>query len=375
MLILSIGIGVLAGTVLSAWNPASSPFVAASTQGIKQASSVPGAPAPTNSGPSQLQLTQEIAPLKAKLEALLQQYSGFTPGVFLLDLDSNNYLDLSGTHSFAAASTIKVPILIALFQEVDAGKIRLDEKLTLTKEMIAQGSGDMQYLQPGSQFTVLDVATKMIIISDNTATNMLIARLGGLSALNQRFNSWGLTETILNSVLPDLKGTNVTSPKELTSLMVRVSQGDLVSLRSRDRILDIMRRTVNNSQLPQGLGEGATIAHKTGDIGTLIGDVGLVDMPNGKRYVATVLVKRAFNDDRAYDLIQKISRTIYQHLSGSATVSDAISTPSPSAAAGAQSSQADADPGNTEAQHSPHHPITPEQAPSHSNPMQASTQQ
>jgi hypothetical protein len=81
--------------------------------------------------------------------------------------------------------------------------------------------------------------------------------------------------------------------------MTRISQGELVSMRSRDRVLDIMRGTVNRSQLPQGLGKGATIAHKTGDIGGLIGDVGLIDMPNGKRYSLTVLVKRSFNDDSA----------------------------------------------------------------------------
>jgi beta-lactamase class A len=211
-----------------------------------------------------------------------------------------------------------VPILVAFFQDVDAGKIRLDEKLTMKKELIAQGSGDMQYLSPGTQFTALETATKMITISDNTATNMLIQKMGGLQALNNRFKSWGLSATVLRNVLPDLQGTNTTSPKELASLMVRVSQGELVTLRSRDRLLDIMRRTVNNSQLPQGLGEGATIAHKTGDIGSLIGDVGLVDMPNGKRYAAAVLVKRGFNDDRAYDLIQKISRVIYQHLNQAA---------------------------------------------------------
>jgi beta-lactamase class A len=67
--------------------------------------------------------------------------------------------------------------------------------------------------------------------------------------------------------------------------------------------------------LPQGLGEGATISHKTGDIGRLIGDVGLVDLPNGKRYAVTVLVKRSYNDDRAYDLVRQISRMIYQYLS------------------------------------------------------------
>jgi len=312
MLILSVGVGVLAGTVLSTWNPSSHVFLSnAVNQPIKQASS--GKPTQPMTTTAALPLAQELTPIKGVIQATTQQYPGFTPGVFLIDLDTNNFMDLSGTASFPAASTIKVPVLIAFFQDVDAGKIRLDEKLTMRKDLIAPESGDMQFLPVGTQFSALEIANKMITISDNTATNMLIDRLGGIQALNQRFKSWGLTATQISNPLPDLKGTNTTSPKELASLMVRVSQGELVSLRSRDRLLDIMRRTVNNSQLPQGLGEGATIAHKTGDIGSVIGDVGLIDMPSGKRYATAVMIRRAVNDDRAYDLVQKISRVMYQY--------------------------------------------------------------
>lgn len=326
MVILSIGVGVLAGTVLTAWNPGNTLFLAdASHQAVKPAESLPAEAPSVHPASAPLELTTEIAPLKTKLQTLVQQSPGFAPGLFLIDLDNYNYLDITGSVAFPAASMIKVPILIAFFQDVDAGKIRLDEKLAMRKEMIAQGSGEMQYLPPGTQFTALETATQMIIVSDNTATNMMIVRLGGITALNERFKSWGLAATSLKNVLPDLQGTNVSSPKELASLMVRVSQGELVSMRSRDRMLSIMQRTVNNSQLPQGLGEGATIAHKTGDIGTLIGDVGLVDMPNGKRYAAAVMVKRSFNDDRAYELVQKMSNVIYQHLNG--TVKGAASIP------------------------------------------------
>lgn len=373
MLILSIGVGVLAGTVLSAWNPGNTLFLAdASHQAVKPAESPPAVAPSAHPASAPLELTTEITPLKAKLQTLVQQSPGFAPGLFLIDLDNYNYLDLTGSVAFPAASMIKVPILIAFFQDVDAGKIRLDEKLPMRKEMVAQGSGDMQYLQPGTQFTALETATQMIIVSDNTATNMLIARLGGIAALNERFKSWGLATTTLKNVLPDLQGTNIASPKELASLMVRVSQGELVSMRSRDRMLSIMQRTVNNSQLPQGLGEGATIAHKTGDIGTLIGDVGLVDMPNGKRYAAAVMVKRQFNDDRAYELVQKMSSLIYQHLNGTSKGSAAIPAPSlspapnPSASPNEEPEQGV----ETDAHHIPDSDLPPDTAPA-TDPAQA----
>ena len=154
----------------------------------------------------------------------------------------------------------------------------------------------------------------MIIISDNTATNMLIRKMGGANALNQRFQSWGLASTALRNPLPDLEGTNTTSPKDMVTLITLVSHGELISLRSRDQLLHIMERTQTNTLLPQGLGAGAQIAHKTGDIGSMVGDVGLVDMPNGKRYAIAALVQRPHNDSRAQELIRKISRNVYDAL-------------------------------------------------------------
>ncbi|PSB25488.1 serine hydrolase [Stenomitos frigidus] len=363
MLILSVGIGVLAGTMLSMVDPGSRLSAGASQQATKKTAAVemaqanPGAATAqgtpsiesTSLDASAVQLPktgQELAILKADLQALALKMPQLTPGIFLYELDSSAYLDLNGGASFAAASTIKVPILIAFFQDVDAGKIRLDELLTMRKELVAGGSGEMQGLPVGTQFTALETVTKMITISDNTATNMVIARLGGMSALDQRFRSWGLVSTAINSLLPDLSGTNTTSPRDMALLMTRISQGELVSIRSRDRVLDIMQRTVNRSQLPQGLGKGATIAHKTGDIGGMIGDVGLIDMPSGKRYALTVLVKRSFNDDSAYDLVQKASRTVYQYLNRAPADQNRPTTSRP-LAPGQSSPQAGTDPAHS----------------------------
>jgi beta-lactamase class A len=314
MLILSVGLGVLAGTVLSVWDPASRSLIG-SQPPVKQASIAATVGQENIPSLQSVKLRQELSPLKLAIQTLSQKTPQIVPGVFLLDLDTNDFVDISGGTNHSAASTIKIAILVAFFQDVDAGKIRLDEPLVMRKELIATGSGNMQFQPPGTRYTALETATNMIIVSDNTATNMLIARLGGLRALNQRFRSWGLVTTTINSVLPDLGGTNITSPKELALLLARVSQGELLTMRSRDRMLDIMRHTENNSQLPQGLGAGATIAHKTGDIGNLIGDVGLIDLPNGKRYAIAVLAKRSFNDDQAYEVVAQISKLTYQYFS------------------------------------------------------------
>ena len=101
----------------------------------------------------------------------------------------------------------------------------------------------------GSKYTALQTVRKMIIISDNTATNMLIEELGGAEILNQSFQSWGLKNTVINNSLPDLSGTNTTTSKDLINLISQINQGGLVSLKSRDRLFRIMERTQNNSLL------------------------------------------------------------------------------------------------------------------------------
>ncbi len=322
LLILGIGIGAIAGTLISAINPATQ----AKAKGAPQAQ-IQEIPQPTNSY-SALALTQEIQPLKTQIQSLGAQNSKLQPGVFIVDLENGSYIDLDGTVSFASASTIKLPILVAFFQDVDTGKTRLDELLTMKPEMIADGSGDMQYKKPGTQYTALEVATKMMIISDNTATNMLIDRLGGAESLNQRFRSWGLTNTIIRNRLPDIEGTNTTTPRELASLMSILHKGELVSLQARARMMDIMQRNEINSLLPKGLGSGATIAHKTGNIGSLSADVGLVDTPSGKRYLISVMVKRPHNDANAEELIRKISKTTYTYFTQSPVRPNPSSTPS-----------------------------------------------
>ncbi|MDB9454190.1 serine hydrolase [Dolichospermum circinale] len=308
-LIVGVGIGAIVGTLLSVLDPASR---INSVAVLSQASSPQKDPDSARTG---LYLSQEITSLKDTLQSLPATNSDLTPGVFLLDLDNGAYVDINGNRSFPAASTIKIPILMAFFQDVDAGKIRLDEILTLEKEMIVGGSGNIQYQAPGSKYTALDLATKMITISDNTATNMLIAKLGGQEALNGRFRSWGLTTTMIRSPLPDLQGTNTTSPRELGNLISMVNQGNVVTMRSRDSMLNIMNRTERDNLLPAGLGKGANAYHKTGDIGTMLADAGLIDVPTGKRYIAAIMVQRPNNDPRAAKLISSISSSAYQYFS------------------------------------------------------------
>jgi beta-lactamase class A len=258
-------------------------------------------------------LGKEITVLQSQLEQLASQYPDLQPEMFFVDLDTKGFVSIDSKLTLPAASTIKLPILVALFQDIDRGKTNLAEELIMTKDVIAGGSGGMQFEPVNSKFSVLEIAEQMMTISDNTATNMLIKRLGGMEQLNQRFTKMGLATTKLHNSLPDLTGTNTTSSADLGNLLVKIDGGKLISLRSRDRMLYIMRNAITDTLLPEGLESGAIIAHKTGDIKSTLGDVGIIDMPSGKRYIASVLVKRPDNSPLAKEFIQKASGTAYQY--------------------------------------------------------------
>ena len=268
-------------------------------------------PTDTRNFPSIFPLGREISELQTPIKTLMARYKFLSPGIFFMDLETGDYLSINGDKSFAAASTIKYPILVALFQEVDAGKIQLDETLVMGKKHIVGGSGNMQYGRVGSKFSLLETATRMMTISDNTATNMIIDRLGGITQLNQKFRSWGLENTVMRNRLGDFKGTNKTSAKDLVKLSALMENNQLLSSTSELQVIGIMNGCRNRSLLPSGLGSGAKIAHKTGTLRFILGDAGIIETSSGKRYLAGIFVRRPNHDARAKDFIRQVSQVVY----------------------------------------------------------------
>jgi beta-lactamase class A len=306
--ILGLGLSVITGTSIAFFNHASVPAPKISAQ--------PEISATSSETPQVLPIAAktELIDLTTKINVLTKTEPDIKMEVFLTDLDSGGFVNIKGSNTIGAASMIKIPVLVAFLQDVDAGKARLDEQLVISKDVIVGHAGGLQYEPVGTKISALETLTLMIIISDNTATNMIIKRIGGKEVANQRFLSWDLNSTVIRNPLPDLTGTNTTSPEDLVNLLSMVEQGKILSPRSRDRLMDIMRRTKTNTLLPQGIPPEARIAHKTGDIQSVVGDAGIIDMPNGKRYIISAIAKRPSNDQRANELIRKISRTVYSHL-------------------------------------------------------------
>jgi beta-lactamase class A len=298
--IILFGAAAIGGTVLSIIKPPTTQISA-----VSKAAPLPVKPV----------VKPENIALKQSVQTVIDRYPGFQPHVAIVDVNGG-VVDVAGAAVVPAASTIKIPLLIALFQQIDRGEIKLDEQLTLQKSMLAAGSGSLAKSPEGSKFSVQEVATKMITISDNTAANLLIDRLGGKDKLNLQFQSWGLLHTNLRSPLPDFEGTNVTSAQELVKLLGSLkSEKGILSASSKQAVLEILRQTKRNTMLPAGIDDDrAKIAHKTGEISTLVADAGLVELANGQSYLLVAMVQRPSDNQRAEVLIKQLSQAVFKDM-------------------------------------------------------------
>jgi beta-lactamase class A len=249
-------------------------------------------------------LTEQLAAAAAKQPKLKAT-------AFFIDLSTGTYAALDGDRPIQSASTIKIPIAMALMVDLDRAKLKKNDLLKITKTAIAAGAGDLQSRPVGSSVTIDEALTKMLAQSDNTATNILIDRLGGNSALNSRWQEWGFIGTKLVKPLPDFGGSNQTTAREMAQMMAAIAKGKILTPAARDRLLTIARQTTRNTMLPQGLGTGATIAHKTGSINSVVGDVGYIVTPRGKEYIAAVFVNHPNDAAKAEALVREFSRLAY----------------------------------------------------------------
>ncbi len=258
--------------------------------------------------------------LESELIDLSSKYPHLKPSIYVWDFTSSRSAEINSTETYPSASIIKLPILIELFRKSESLKkagekpIDLNSKLLFDEIHRTSGSGGLQYSKAGGYYTIDYLAKIMIQSSDNSATNMLLEEIGGMDALNSASRKWGLSSTQMSNWLPDLKGTNTVSTKDMATLLYNIDNPKFLNEKSKYMIKQYMSNVHNNTLLHAGLPKKAEILHKTGDIGTMLGDAGIIYAPNGRKYIAVVMVKRPFNDYSARDFIQQSSKIIYDNI-------------------------------------------------------------
>lgn len=271
---------------------------------------------PVNKKPEMttLYMTGKMPVIEALLMKLMSQYKTIEPSIFVWDYDTGKNVDINASKLYPTASIIKIPILINLFKSIEANQLTIYDEMILHPYYKAEGSGDLQFKRSYSKYTIDQLARKMIVISDNSATNMLVSAVGGMPDVNSGIRSWGLKQTQLNNWLPDLAGTNYSTARDLAVMLYNLDNPGFLNINSREYIIDYMSHVENNRLIQAGLSKDALFIHKTGDIGKMLGDAGIVFAPNGKKYICVILANRPYNSPLGKDFIQKASKIIYDHV-------------------------------------------------------------
>ena len=260
--------------------------------------------------------TNEMAGLKSQLTGLMAQYPMIKPSIYVWEYEKGQYVDINGDNLYSAASIIKLPVLVRLFKSIEANQMTIYDEMLLTDYYQSSGSGNLQYAQTGRKYSLDSLAKTMIQDSDNTSTNMIMAKLGGMDDINIGLRDWGISRTYVRTWLPDLKGTNKTTAKDIAKILYNLDNPGFLNINSREFIIDYMSHVKNNRLIAAGLSDGAMFIHKTGDIGTMLGDAGIVYAQNGKKYIVVILANRPHNAPQGKDFIVKASSLIYKAIVG-----------------------------------------------------------
>lgn len=253
--------------------------------------------------------------LKAKIEEELRGLSG---RVGLAIEFEGVRLYVNCEEVFPSASLIKVPILIEAFRQSEAGKLNLDQLVSITNHV--GGSGVLQAFSRDALLTLKDLMTLMITVSDNTATNMLIDHLG-MEDCNSSFGKMGLQQTALNRKMMDFEAIeqgldNYTSPLDMLTCLKVVVQGSYLSEESREDALKIMSYQQFQDRLPSLMDlERVVVANKTGSLPQVEHDCAVINY-KGKTAYAAVLIDRLDDVYAGKQTISRIGKHIYDHLLG-----------------------------------------------------------
>jgi len=275
------------------------------------------APAPAALVPDPREAQWEA--MTAQLGKMASTYPGRV-SIYLKDLKSNRTWMHHPDDLFPAASLIKVPVMIAAFYKIRDGQLALDERMVITRRNRVGGSGSLKWRPDGTKLTVRELLVHMINESDNTATKMVLDRLG-IGYVQQQFPRMGLLYTGIYEEGMSIKGgrvmhENYTTAREMASLMDKIYTGQAVDKVSSEVMLEILKKPkAVASRLAKGMPAGWEIAHKTGLLRQACHDSALFLTPNGD-YAITVLTGQNRSYSTAKDFITKVAKVTFLHYAG-----------------------------------------------------------
>jgi len=232
-------------------------------------------------------------------------------GIYMKCLETGEEIAINADDQMDTMSVIKIPLMVEAFRQIEAGKFALTDRVTLADAAKRPGTGVIRSLDAGANLTIKDLLTLMIIVSDNTATDLMYEKVGGIAPVNRLMDEYGLktiratgTSAAWFAALRAASSRDafhqqaktpygLSSPRDMGKLLEKIEKGEAVSKKASDQMLQIMRGQVYSSRLPKYV-TGFTVPHKTGDFLPYIGnDVGVLEN-SGRHVVLSVFTARHF---------------------------------------------------------------------------------
>jgi beta-lactamase class A len=219
-------------------------------------------------------------------------------GVFAADGDGKALFCEHEDELFPSASVIKLPLVMTLYADAARGLLDLDERMAVGDRV--DGSGVLRHMRDVEGLSLRDLAMLAIIVSDNTATNRLIERIG-VERVGERLREWGCPKTRLSRKMFDFEAAkrgneNVMTARETVSLLARLQRGECEDRQTSDAVLAVLEQCQDHTMLRRYLPYGTKVAHKTGSLDASRNDAAIIP---GERPVIVAAFTRKLRDTGA----------------------------------------------------------------------------
>jgi len=264
-----------------------------------------------------------------KIDSIFRSQTGIFALAFT-ELSTGRQLFIREHESFHAASTMKTPVMIEIYRQIEAGRLRLSDTLLLKNEFTSiadtshytlspdDDSETELYRHPGEGRTISQLIYLMITASSNFATNLLVERAGPQN-IAATLHQLGADEIHVLRGVEDEKAfeiglNNTVTAAGLAIIFEKLAKGAAVSPAASEAMISILLDQHYNEIIPAGLPAGTRVAHKTGWIKGINHDSGIVFLPDGRKYVLVLLSKQTEDDRAAVAAMAEVSRIIYRYV-------------------------------------------------------------
>ncbi len=250
-----------------------------------------------------------------KIKKLTEEFNGEV-GIVIKYLENGKEIKINEDNIFPSASIIKLTILWELFNQVEMDNMELSDEVRIKDEYKVGGCGVLQELHSGISLTLEDLAKLMIILSDNTATNMLIDKLG-IEKINRSIQNLGMKNTVLQRKMMDeeakKKGNdNYTTAGDVANIFQKFLYSDKLGKSKRYEIIEILKKQQFNNKLPLFMPTNIVFAHKTGDLPEIEHDGGILFFKKNT-IIIVVLTKNLKSNFEGIKLNNDIGKIVFEY--------------------------------------------------------------